>query len=125
MNSHFRKQIHTKKSQDGSRFREEVFSKIIRAGRRTYFFDVKATRGNEFYLTITESKKQSDYNEPAYYEKHKIFLYKEDFERFSEGLREILEYIEENQPQGNLAGESENSYSCSAYNNIDFDDLNN
>jgi len=125
MNSHFRKEKHIRRSQDGSRFREEVFSKIIRAGRRTYFFDVKATRGNEYYLTITESKKQSDFNEPAHYEKHKIFLYKEDFKRFSEGLREILEYIEENQPQGTIAEESEDSYSFSGYNDIDFEDLNN
>jgi hypothetical protein len=123
MNSHFSKEKHLRRSQEGSKFREEVFSKIVRAGRRTYFFDVKATRGNEYYLTITESKKQSEYHEPAHYEKHKIFLYKEDFKRFFEGLSEILDYIDENQPQTPVDHEVENSYSYSGFNDVDFDDL--
>ena len=74
--------------------REEVFSKKVRAGKRTYFFDVKATRSNDYYVTITESKKRL---EDGVFVKHKIFLYKEDFEKFSEGLLETLNYIRENQ----------------------------
>ncbi len=74
--------------------REEVFSKKVRAGKRTYFFDVKATRSNDYYVTITESKKRL---EDGVFVKHKIFLYKEDFEKFSEGLIETLNYVKENQ----------------------------
>ena len=80
--------------------REEIFSKSVRAGKRTYFFDVKATRANEYYLTITESKKRFEQgSEKAFYEKHKVFLYKEDFEKFMEGLNEALEHIKTNQPE--------------------------
>jgi hypothetical protein len=74
--------------------REEVFSKRVRAGKRTYFFDVKATRSNDYFLTITESKKRL---EDGTFIKHKIFLYKEDFEKFSEGFNETVEYIKEHQ----------------------------
>lgn len=74
--------------------REEVFSRRVRAGKRTYFFDVKATRSNDYFLTITESKKRL---EDGTFIKHKIFLYKEDFEKFTEGLNETLNYIKENQ----------------------------
>ncbi len=74
--------------------REEVFSKKVRAGKRTYFFDVKATRSDDYYLTITESKKRL---EDGAFIKHKIFLYKEDFEKFAEGLRETVDYIKANQ----------------------------
>lgn len=73
--------------------REEIYSKSVRAGKRTYFFDVKATRNNDYYLTITESKKRFDDNGTQNFEKHKIFLYKEDFEKFSEGLDEVVTYI--------------------------------
>lgn len=73
--------------------REEIYSKAVRAGKRTYFFDVKATRNNDYYLTITESKKKFDDNGSQNFEKHKIFLYKEDFEKFSEGLEEVVAYI--------------------------------
>ncbi|MCS6833716.1 MAG: PUR family DNA/RNA-binding protein [Flammeovirgaceae bacterium] len=77
--------------------REEIFSKKVRAGKRTYFFDVKATRGNDFYLTITESKKRFR-DDGFVFEKHKIFLYKEDFAKFMESLNECLEYIKEQMP---------------------------
>lgn len=73
--------------------REEIYSKAVRAGKRTYFFDVKATRNNDYYLTITESKKRFDNDGNQNFEKHKIFLYKEDFEKFSEGLDEVVAYI--------------------------------
>jgi hypothetical protein len=73
--------------------KEEIFSKVLRAGRRTYFFDVRATKANDFYLTITESKKHEGHNGEAFYKKHKIYLYKEDFERFREILDEVTDYI--------------------------------
>ena len=73
--------------------REDIFSKPVRAGKRTYFFDVKATRGNDYYLTITESKRRIDDNGKFHYDKHKLFLYKEDFEKFAEGLSEAIEFI--------------------------------
>ena len=74
--------------------REEIFSRIVRAGKRTYFFDVKSTIGEEFYLTITESKRRFN-NEQGkfFYEKHKLFLYREDFEKFTLGLSDAMEFI--------------------------------
>ncbi len=77
-----------------NREREEVFSKKVRAGKRTYFFDVKATRSNDYYITVTESKKRL---EDGVFVKHKIFLYKEDFEKFAEGLKDTIDYIKANQ----------------------------
>jgi hypothetical protein len=73
--------------------KEEIFTKIVRAGKRTYFFDVKATRQDDHYLTITESKKRLGKEGKIFYEKHKIFLYKEDFEKFADGLKEAISYI--------------------------------
>ena len=78
--------------------RGDLFSKPVRAGKRTYFFDVKSTRGNDYYLTITESKKRFGEDGKFFYEKHKIFLYKEDFEKFADGFHEAIEYIKENSP---------------------------
>ena len=70
---------------------ESVYSKRIKAGkRRTYFFDVRETRGNDFYLTITESRKRFDSDG---YDRHKIFLYKEDFNKFVKGLSEVVDYV--------------------------------
>lgn len=74
--------------------KEEIYSKVIKAGKRTYFFDIKSTRGNDLYLTITESKKISDDGYEKF-EKHKIFLYKEDFEKFEEALQETILKINE------------------------------
>ncbi|MBP8850592.1 MAG: PUR family DNA/RNA-binding protein [Breznakibacter sp.] len=73
--------------------KEEIYSKAIRAGKRTYFFDVKATKGNDYFLTLTESKKRVEEDGSFYFEKHKIFLYKEDFEKFAEGLKDVIETI--------------------------------
>jgi len=70
--------------------REEVFSKRVRAGKRTYFFDVKSTRNNDYYITITESKKRY---EDGGFVKHKVFLYKEDFNKFSEAFTETINYV--------------------------------
>jgi hypothetical protein len=73
--------------------KDEIFSKVLRAGRRTYFFDVRATKADDYYLTITESKKFTNADGSFHYKKHKIYLYKEDFEGFSEILREMTDYI--------------------------------
>ena len=72
---------------------EEIFSKVLRAGRRTYFFDVRATRANDYYLTITESKKFTHDDGSFHYKKHKIYLYKEDFELFKDILNEMTAYV--------------------------------
>ena len=73
---------------------DEIYSKPVRAGKRTYFFDVKSTKGNnDFYLTITESKRRMESDGRFSYDKHKIFLYKEDFEKFAEGLQDAVNYI--------------------------------
>ena len=71
----------------------EIFSKILRAGRRTYFFDVRSTRAEDYYLTITESKKHTNDDGTSYYKKHKIYLYKEDFNGFKEVLDEVFLHI--------------------------------
>ena len=72
---------------------QEIFSKILRAGRRTYFFDVRSTRADDYYLTITESKKHTNEDGSAYYKKHKIYLYKEDFARFKEIFDDVTKFI--------------------------------
>ena len=78
--------------------RDEIFSEKVKAGKRTYFFDVKATRSSDYYVTITESKKRYNKDDEGFtYEKHKIFLYKEDFEKFAEGLKETVDYVKANQ----------------------------
>ena len=81
--------------------REEVYSKAVKAGKRTYFFDVKATRNNDYYLTITESKKKFDQDGNSSFEKHKIFLYKEDFEKYVEGLEDAVKIVK-NALQGKM-----------------------
>ncbi len=73
--------------------RDEIYSKRVRAGKRTYFFDVKSTRSNDYYLTITESKRRYRDNGSYTYEKHKIFLYKEDFHKFVDALKDSVEYV--------------------------------
>lgn len=92
----------------------EVFSKAVRAGKRTYFFDVKSTKGNDLYLTVTESKKVLN-NGREIFQKHKIFLYKEDFEKFREGFEEALAKIDELKDNYTVEGTS--------YSEVDFDDL--
>jgi len=106
--------------------REEIFSRALRAGKRTYFFDVKATRRNDYYLTLTESKKKFNRDGKFFYEKHKIFLYKEDFDKFQDALKESIEFIESSSPEltefpeerENNAQEQSNSYT-----DVNFEDL--
>lgn len=100
--------------------REEIYSKPIRAGKRTYFFDVKATRSDDLYITVTESKKRLRDDGTFFFEKHKIFLYKEDFEKFREGLEDAINFINDRQPNN---GEHSEQVAKGAYSDIDFDDL--
>lgn len=72
---------------------EEIFSKVMRAGRRTYFFDVRSTKAGDYYLTITESKKFTNDDGSFHYKKHKIYLYKEDFMEFKENVNEMIQYV--------------------------------
>ncbi|MEZ4792509.1 MAG: PUR family DNA/RNA-binding protein [Gelidibacter sp.] len=78
---------------NGMMEKEEIYSKVLRAGRRTYFFDVRSTKADDYYLTITESKKFTNDDGSFHYKKHKIYLYKEDFAEFNEILREMTDYI--------------------------------
>ncbi len=111
--------------------KEEIFTKVVRAGKRTYFFDVKATRKEDYYLTITESKKRLGKEGKVFYEKHKIFLYKEDFDKFAEGLKEAVCYIDngnngvKSSPviKETSIDESRESLTAEEFTNIDFDDL--
>ena len=73
--------------------KEEIFSKVLRAGRRTYFFDVRATKADDYYITITESKKFTEVDGSFHFKKHKIYLYKEDFAAFTEILEEMTSYV--------------------------------
>ena len=72
---------------------EEIFSKSVRSGRRTYFFDVRSTRAGDYYLTITESKRDFNDDGTPFYKKHKLYLYKEDFTNFKDALNEVSNYI--------------------------------
>jgi hypothetical protein len=74
--------------------KDEIYSKRVRAGKRTYFFDVKSTRGNDYYITITESKRKSK-DDGYYFEKHKIFLYKEDFDKFVAALQDSVNHVKD------------------------------
>ena len=73
--------------------KEEIFSKVLRAGRRTYFFDVRATKADDYYITITESKKFTEEDGSFHFKKHKIYLYKEDFVAFADILGEMTSYV--------------------------------
>lgn len=109
--------------------KEEVFTKVVRAGKRTYFFDVKSTRHEDLYLTITESKKRQGKEGKMFYEKHKIFLYKEDFEKFTEGLREAVTFAgngEALHAATRAAAESDEVVAeaqTSEFSDVDFDEL--
>ena len=80
-------------------FGEQIMTKAVKAGRRTYFFDVRATRGDDYFLTITESRKKSNHDGKVVFDRHKIFLYKEDFVKFSDGLAEVIAFIRKAKPE--------------------------
>ena len=106
---------------------EELFSRAIRAGKRTYFFDVKATRSGENYLTITESKRRfSNDDGKFFYEKHKVFLYKEDFDKFIGGLNDAIHFIEtgeEPEPAEEVRKSSDKDVTKDIHTDVDFEDL--
>jgi len=114
---------------------EEIYSKVLRAGRRTYFFDVRSTKAGDYYLTITESKKFTHDDGSFHYKKHKIYLYKEDFSAFREIMEEMMDYIidekgtevisERHQKdfkkeEGNF---SENGAANGSFTDVSFDDI--
>jgi len=102
---------------------DEVYSRVIRAGKRTYFFDVKATRAGEHYLTITESKRRFDNAQGKFfYEKHKIFLYKEDFEKFMRGLNDVVHFVETGE-KADIPEDEMINHDPDIHSDLDFDDL--
>nr|WP_314864974.1 PUR family DNA/RNA-binding protein [uncultured Flavobacterium sp.] len=118
--------------------KEEIFSKVLRAGRRTYFFDVRATKADDYYITITESKKFTEEDGSFHFKKHKIYLYKEDFAAFTEILGDMTSYVlnhkgeevisERHQKDFKKEYISENSDDeitpqVSSFTDIDFDDI--
>lgn len=116
--------------------KEEIFSKVLRAGRRTYFFDVRSTKADDYYITITESKKFTEEDGSFHFKKHKIYLYKEDFAAFREILDEMTDFVldqkgeeviserhQKNFKKEIYASELEETKSTQSFTNIDFDDI--
>jgi hypothetical protein len=115
--------------------KEEIYSKVMRAGRRTYFFDVRETKAGDYYLTITESKKFTNDDGSFHYKKHKIYLYKEDFVEFKDHLVDMIDYVidakgnevisERHQKDYNPEDQhvNENSKSSSSYTDVNFEDI--
>ncbi len=117
--------------------KDEIFSKVLRAGRRTYFFDVRATKADDYYITITESKKFTEEDGSFHFKKHKIYLYKEDFVAFKEILNEMTAYVLDHKGEEVISerhqkdfkkeyesNSSENSESTKgSFTDIDFDDI--
>lgn len=115
--------------------KEEIYSKVMRAGRRTYFFDVRETKAGDYYLTITESKKFTNDDGSFHYKKHKIYLYKEDFVEFKDHLVDMIDYVidakgnevisERHQKDYNPEDQhvNENSKSSSSYTDVSFEDI--
>jgi len=136
------KEINKKSMEGHDNKSQEIFSKILRAGRRTYFFDVRSTRADDYYLTITESKKHTNDDGSAYYKKHKIYLYKEDFVRFKEIFDDVTKFIidekgeeiisdyesKENESsdtkvEGNKEDGSNRDSDSNSFTNIEFEDI--
>ncbi len=118
--------------------KEEIFSKVLRAGRRTYFFDVRATKAEDYYITITESKKFTEADGSFHFKKHKIYLYKEDFTAFAEILEEMTSYVLNNKGEEVISERHQKDFkkeydfdkleedvipSTSSFTNIEFDDI--
>ncbi|WP_420319949.1 PUR family DNA/RNA-binding protein [Flagellimonas sp.] len=115
---------------------EEIYSKVLRAGRRTYFFDVRSTKAGDYYLTITESKKFTHDDGSFHYKKHKIYLYKEDFSSFRDIMEEMMDYIIDEKGQEVISERhqrdfkkeeenkaSENGSTTENFTDVDFDDI--
>ena len=115
---------------------EEIFSKVLRAGRRTYFFDVRATKAGDYYLTLTESKKFSNEDGSFHYKKHKIYLYKEDFTAFAEILNEMMDFVIDTKGEEVISerhqkdfkkeedeSSADESQSSSSFTDLDFEEL--
>ena len=108
---------------------DDVYSRPVRAGKRTYFFDVKATKGNDYYLTITESKRRIEKDGRFAYDKHKIFLYKEDFEKFTQGLEEVIKekcpipVIERTMDEEHRNAAHGDNEGGTQFSNVDFEEL--
>lgn len=112
---------------------EEIFSQVLRAGRRTYFFDVRATKAEDYYLTITESKKFTNEDGSFHYKKHKIYLYKEDFTEFNEMLKAATDYIvnekgeevisERHQSDYNKEESKNTEVTSESFTDVSFDDI--
>ncbi|MGM0636577.1 MAG: PUR family DNA/RNA-binding protein [Bacteroidota bacterium] len=97
-------------SDQGSMKNDDIFSKVVRAGRRTYFFDVRETKAGDYYLTITESKKFTNEDGSFFYRKHKIYLYKEDFNNFEEALKEATNFIVEEKGEEVISERHQSNY---------------
>ncbi|HEU0137504.1 MAG TPA: PUR family DNA/RNA-binding protein [Flavobacterium sp.] len=118
--------------------KEEIFSKVLRAGRRTYFFDVRATKAEDYYITITESKKFTEEDGSFHFKKHKIYLYKEDFAAFAEILDDMTSYVLNNKGEEVISERHQKDFkkelvtvnrqfeevpSVSSFTNVEFDDI--
>ncbi|VAW13482.1 hypothetical protein MNBD_BACTEROID03-1686 [hydrothermal vent metagenome] len=124
-------------SERDSMDQEEIHSKALRAGRRTYFFDVRSTKAGDYYLTITESKKFTHDDGSYHYKKHKIYLYKEDFEGFKENVIEMMDFIIDEKGTEVISGrhqkdfkkedgetiENEEDKTSESFTDVDFDDI--
>ena len=103
---------------------DNIFSEVVRAGKRTYFFDVKATKANQQYLTITESKRRfSEEHGKFFYDKHKIFLYGEDFEKFKDGLNSVISYIENSGTNNSQDSDYSKKEKFNSTSTLNFEDL--
>ncbi len=116
--------------------KEEIFSKVLRAGRRTYFFDVRSTKADDYYVTITESKKFTEEDGSYHFKKHKIYLYKEDFKEFAEILGQMTDYVlnhkgeeviserhQKDYKKENLVDNKDFTKSDKSFTDIEFDDI--
>ena len=116
--------------------KEEIFSKVLRAGRRTYFFDVRSTKAEDYYITITESKKFTEEDGSYHFKKHKIYLYKEDFTAFREILDEMTDFVLDQKGEEVISERHQKDFkreiyadgneevkSTESFTNIDFDDI--
>lgn len=124
-------------SQYNTMEQEEIYSKVMRAGRRTYFFDVRETKAGDYYLTITESKKFTNDDGSFHYKKHKIYLYKEDFSEFKNNLEEMINYIVDEKGEEVISERHQSDYKreqdtnqseaatseTSSFTDVDFDDI--